>query len=197
MSYHERRLPHWDPEDAALFLTWRLRGSLPHSTEILGLKGGARFAAADRLLNRAATGPHWLAQPEVAACVAQVLRYCADTLHLYDLRAWVMMSNHVHILIDPHTNLSQIAKAIKNYSARKANEILGRTGEPFWLDEYYDHWARTEEESERIVRYIEFNPVSAGLVSRPEDWIWSSASRAGQEACPTLAYPTQEKNCER
>jgi len=51
------------------------------------------------------------------------------------------MVNHAHISIHPEAKLSRITKAIKNYSARQANAILGRTGQPFWQDESYDHWA--------------------------------------------------------
>jgi hypothetical protein len=63
----------------------------------------------------------------------------------------------------------------QNYSARQANAILGRTGLPFWQDESYDRWVRTPEEFARIVRYIERNPATAGLVKSVEDWRWSSA----------------------
>jgi putative transposase len=48
-------------------------------------------------------------------------------------------------------------------------------GEPFWQDESYDHWVRSERERNSIIRYIHFNPVSAGLVAEPEEWPWSSA----------------------
>jgi type I restriction enzyme R subunit/putative DNA methylase len=85
------------------------------------------------------------------------------------------MVNHVHIVMHPEAQLSKITKAIKNYSARRANAILERTGQPFWQDESYDHWVRGPDELEKIVRYIEHNPVAAGLVKQAEDWRWSSA----------------------
>ena len=85
------------------------------------------------------------------------------------------MINHVHILIYPNADLSRITKSIKNYSARQANVILGLTGQPFWQEESYDHWVRGPEEMERIVHYIEENPLSAGFVQRVQDWRWSSA----------------------
>jgi REP-associated tyrosine transposase len=129
----------------------------------------------DRELDSAATGPRWLAEERVAQCVADALQYGSLNLGLYELRAWVLMLNHVHILIDPRAELSRITKSIKNFSARQANVILGRTGQPFWQDESYDHWVRTRDELEKIVRYIEENPVRAGLVTRAEDWRWSSA----------------------
>jgi hypothetical protein len=76
--------------------------------------------------------------------------------------------------------MKKVTRAIKRHSARKANQILGRTGEPFWQDESYDHWIRKDEEMNRIIRYIEWNPVKASLVERIEDWPWSSASRKFQ-----------------
>ena len=55
---HERHLPHWQPEGAALFLTWRLHGSLPKTVEILEHRSpGKAFVAMDRKLDGAASGP--------------------------------------------------------------------------------------------------------------------------------------------
>jgi hypothetical protein len=53
--------------------------------------------------------------------------------------------------------------------------LLGHTGRPFWQDESYDHWARNRHELDRIVGYVEENPVSAGLVGSTELWPFSSA----------------------
>ena len=176
MTYYERHLPHWQPEGAAIFLTWRLHGSIPRSVNALSLVGAEyEFAASDHELDQALTGPRWLQDERVAQCVLNAVRYGERPLGLYELRAWVLMINHVHLLIYPQAKLSRITKAIKNFSARQANAILGRTGEPFWQDESYDHWVRSSEELEKIVRYIEENPMSAGLVERAESWRWSSA----------------------
>jgi REP element-mobilizing transposase RayT len=72
-------------------------------------------------------------------------------------------------------------RSIKSFSARRANEILGRTGEPFWQDEYYDHWVRDPTEFGKIADYIEFNPVAAKLVEQFEDWPWSSAHERSEQ----------------
>ena len=176
LAYYKRHLPHWQPEGAALFITWRLCGSLPRTGEIPPkLSGGKAFAARDRELDSAAAGPRWLLDPRVAQCVVDALRYGQSKLGLFELRAWVLMTNHVHILIYPEAKLSRITKSIKNFSARQANAIFGRTGQPFWQDESYDHWVRGAEELEKVVQYIEGNPVAAGLVERVGDWRWSSA----------------------
>jgi REP element-mobilizing transposase RayT len=129
----------------------------------------------DRHLARAAAGPRWLGDERIAQSTLDVLNYGERQLRLYSLRAWVLMPNHVHLLVYPQTKLSTITKSIKNYSARRANTILGRTGRPFWQDESYDRWVRGPEELEKIVGYIERNPVAAGLVNRIEAWRWSSA----------------------
>ena len=55
---------------------------------------------------------------------------------------------------------------LKGSTARQANLILGRTGEAFWQDESFDHRVRDEVELDRIVRYVEHNPASAGLWQR-------------------------------
>jgi REP element-mobilizing transposase RayT len=119
---------------------------------------------------------------------------------LYRLAAFVVMSNHVHVLLEPIAPVARITQWIKGTTAREANQLLGRVGGPFWQHESYDHWVRNEKEFQQIVRYIELNPVAAGLVDRIENWPWSSAcaanageAGAGQaEACPTGApIPTR------
>jgi putative DNA methylase len=70
--------------------------------------------------------------------------------------------------------LASIMHSLKSYTAHKANELLGRSGQ-FWQQESYDHWVRDEDELERIVDYIAWNPVKAKLVSQPHEWYFSSA----------------------
>jgi REP element-mobilizing transposase RayT len=118
-----------------------------------------------------------LRDARAAKLVADAFLYGQTELHLYVLRAWVVMANHVHLLLLPIAALSRITKALKNHTAMKANALLGRTGSPFWQRESFDHWIRNDDEYWRVVRYIENNPVKAGLVDRPEDWRWSSAYR--------------------
>jgi REP element-mobilizing transposase RayT len=179
MSYYKRHLPHLLPERAALFITWRLSGSLPHAVlpRLKGTSAGQAFRAFDRALDKTMTGPQWLKDPRIAQCIVNALRFGEDQLALYQLISYVVMSNHVHLLIRPRVPLNRIMKTIKGYTAHEANRILDRTGCAFWQDESYDHWVRDETEFYRIVRYIERNPVSAGLVENAEDWPWSSAAK--------------------
>src|SRR5688500_14844707 len=105
--YHERRAPHWQPEGAALFITWRLCGSLPRGMTFreADLSAGTNFTAVDKILARAAVGPPWLEEERVAEIVLETLQYGQQPLHLYELHAWVIMPNHIHILIDPNADL--------------------------------------------------------------------------------------------
>lgn len=64
--------------------------------------------------------------------------------------------------------------SLKSYTAKAANTLLGLHGS-FWQSESYDHWVRDEEELERIVLYINHNPVKAGLADRPHLWPFGSA----------------------
>jgi len=179
MSFYRRRLPHWHPEGVWIFLTWRLHDSLPRHEDLnpmaQNVTEGQRFVALDRRMDLAPTGPVWLKDARVAACVVEAL-FKAERWKMYDLHSWVIMSNHVHVLLNPLKPIWKITRAVKNVSARDANHVLGRTGNSFWQDESYDHWVRDSQEFNRIVRYIEANPVRAGLVSSVEEWPWSSAN---------------------
>jgi len=178
MSYYERTLPHWHPEGRDLFLTWRLSGSLPAEV-MAGLRArktepmGKRFREYDLELDRSSFGPLWLKEPRVASLVvSEIERVAANGLcRVY---AWVVMPNHVHLLIEPKVPMRLITKAIKGPSARHANLLLGRTGQHFWQDECFDHWIRNRAEFEKVKSYIEENPVRAGLVADCRRWPWSS-----------------------
>jgi REP element-mobilizing transposase RayT len=127
-------------------------------------------------LDRASTGPTWLKNPLVADAVAKVLLAGDITWSLYKLHAWVIMPNHVHMLISPHRPIAEVTRSVKSASSREANAILKQRGQSFWQPESFDHWIRTEEEFGNIADYIEGNPVKAGLATGPAAYRWSSAA---------------------
>jgi REP element-mobilizing transposase RayT len=131
----------------------------------------------DSLLDRARSGPLYLRRPEVAELMVSALLYGQDCMKYYELHAWVVMANHVHLLLTPFVEMTKITHSLKRFTAREANRILGLTG-PFWQEESYDRLVRNAGEFDRIVRYIECNPVKAGLVLAPADFPWSSAARS-------------------
>jgi len=159
-------------------VTWRLKGSLPAHLQKIASRTlpGKRFVELDRALDQADAGPLWLRDPRVAESVIAGLAE-ARSREILALHAYVLMADHVHVLFTRLAPLSHITAWIKGSTARQANLILGCSGAPFWQNESFDHWVRNPGEWQKIHEYIERNPVTAGLVSRPEDWQWSSASR--------------------
>jgi putative transposase len=171
-----RRLPHLYPEGKALFVTWHLHGSVPASRFPYGgaMSSGRAFVWIDQYLDKLQYGPLYLRQPEIARLMVTSIYKGVELAH-YDLHAYAVMANHVHLLIEPRIMPSRLLKSLKGATAREANRILGRTGEPFWQKESYDHWVRNPTELGRIRTYIENNPVKAGLVAIAEEYPWSSA----------------------
>ncbi|HEV8147725.1 MAG TPA: transposase [Bryobacteraceae bacterium] len=178
MGYYERRLPHCHIIGEPLFVTFRLHGSLPTSRVFppSNMNDGETFAAMDRLLDHTRTGPMFLAQPEIAQVIVDALHDGERRFNRYQLHSYVVMANHVHILTTPTQPATQWLGALKGFTAHRANYLLGRGGS-FWQDESYDHLVRDSVEFDRIRRYIENNPVRAGLVPTPEAYPWSSAFR--------------------
>jgi REP element-mobilizing transposase RayT len=177
MRFYERRLPHWDIVGQPLFVTFRLHDSLPANRVFppSHLTSGKAFVTMDRLLDQAGTGPKHLAVPEIAALVVTSLQDGERRFQRYQLHSFVVMPNHVHLLVTPSVEASLWLRTLKGFTAHEANKLLGATGNPFWQGESYDHLVRSQEEFARIKRYIENNPMRAGLVSDPADFRWSSA----------------------
>ncbi len=132
----------------------------------------------DRLLDTATAGPLYLRRPEIATLVVNALRKGEAELRRYQVHAYVVMPNHIHALITPHVAARRWLGPLKGFTAHEANRILGTTGNRFWQDESYDHVVR-DGEFDRIRRYIECNPVKAGLSATPEAFPWSSAAERG------------------
>jgi len=146
---------------------------------------GSAFFWMDRYLDSARCGPVYLAQEPIARIVAVSLRR-GVLLGQYELGAYAIMTNHVHVLLLPKVSPSRLLQSLKGATARQANLLLGRTGETFWQAESYDHWVRDESEWDRIAAYIEDNPVKAGLVQCAEDYRWSSAGKLDRSAETSL-----------
>jgi putative transposase len=120
-----------------LFVTWSLYGALPPAyPPAHKLSAGQAFVWMDRYMDRMRSGPTFLVREEIAGLVVDCLFRGAE-LAQYELGAFAVMSNHVHVLLLPLTPVSQLLNSIKGITARKANRLLGRTGKPFWQRESY------------------------------------------------------------
>ncbi len=185
-----------------MFVTFRLAGSLPRAVlaalqekrdqeeRALSHIGDTQerqkqaylderraFGLWDAAVDFSEYGPHWLADPRVATVVVQALHYRHG--RVYDLLAFCIMPNHVHLVCTPlqrqdgtYYALHRILQSLKRHTARQANKVLGRQG-TFWQAESYDHVVRDANELGRIVQYIVNNPVKAGLTSDWETWPWT------------------------
>jgi len=83
---------------------------------------------------------------------------------------YVVMPEHVHLLVsEPKRGV--LATAVQ---AIKLSVTLKRKERPFWQPRYYDFNVFTDQKRIEKLRYIHRNPVTRGLVRKPEEWAWSS-----------------------
>ncbi|NBC64577.1 MAG: hypothetical protein GVY07_02785 [Bacteroidetes bacterium] len=200
--YYKRKLPHWQIQGAEYFITFRLSGSLPIQVvkELQSLRREHQetitkesvnsnrfhknfesklFKKYEDLLDNCCSGPKWLQVPKIAQIIEESIHYRDD--HKYDLYAYCIMSNHVHIVFKHIENhqikssskslppITRILKNLKSYTAIQANRFLKREG-AFWHEESYDRLIRNNSELENIIKYTLNNPVKANLVEDWEDW---------------------------
>ena len=175
-------LPHFDVYEAIQFVTFRLADSMPQ--DVLkkwradleaGSINDADFRKTIEKFLDSGYGSCSLRDVRIANVLRQTLiKWDGDR---YELIAWVIMPNHVHILIRliGDNRLSDVMHSIKSYTAHQANKLLGRTGR-FWSVESFDRYIRNADHFRNTIKYIEENPVKARLCEAPEDWEFSSAS---------------------
>ncbi len=146
--------------------------------------GGARFItfSCERRLAL-------LQNPKIRDVFARSLSEARDR-HRFEMFAWVVMPEHVHLLVRPREDerldrallglkLSVAQRVIRRWRELDAPilaEITRANGLPrFWQKGGgFDRNVRDAAEFSRHVRYIHRNPVERGLVSEPADWSWSS-----------------------
>ena len=202
-------LPHWTTHGAAYAVTFRLADSLPSHVlhtwrqEREGIVRQAQeqdrplTAQEERELHRlhsmrietfldSGQGACHLAKAEIASLVHESLQHFDG--RRYDLIAWCIMPNHVHVIVRPFDgyDLAGILHSWKSFTGKQANRLLGATG-AFWQDEYYDHLIRDEQDFRGQLNYVLDNSDRAGL----QDWPWCgtagslSQPERGQDALGT------------
>jgi len=194
-GWHERGyLSHRDEPGLTQFVTFHLTDSFPrslrseweHFAEIEN--GREQRKLIDVYLDKGRGECH-LRRPEIAKLVEDNFRQfsgedCGSQSRApgvpsaparYELRAWVVMPNHVHILFKVGAvSMAEIVGAWKKHTGRLANKLLGKRG-AFWAEDYFDTYMRDAEHEQKTVRYIESNPTKAKLVLDPKEWPWSSS----------------------
>jgi REP element-mobilizing transposase RayT len=175
---HSRgRLPHWQVDNAAYFITFRLRDSLPRAVarelflerqrmirDCATATERARLDAAfaHRLDRELDAGKGSCLLTSHAQTIAESLRHF-DRVR-YELHAWCVMPNHVHVLIyvSRGADIPGILHSWKSFTAHRMNEGV------VWQREYFDRVIRSPQEFSDTRAYIRSNPAKAGL----KDWPW-------------------------
>ncbi|NQT65142.1 MAG: transposase [FCB group bacterium] len=154
-EFYRRSLPHFQPEDGIIFVTYRLHFQLPEELkkrieEIKRTKSGNSFNVIDDYLDLCKEGSKFLSNPEIATMIIENLLKMNDKQ--YKLFCFCIMPNHVHVLLKPKFkfgktpySLAEIFRSHKGVTARQANLILNRSGS-FWQAENYDHYIRDDKE---------------------------------------------------
>jgi len=169
-------LPHFDGSDVVQFITYRLADSLS-SLYIRQLKSRLNSGHISEIEYHRdiekyldmGQGEKYLEREDVAVVIEEnLLRFDREK---YQLLHWVIMPNHVHLLLRPIKGhfLSSIIHSMKSFTANRANNILGSTGR-FWSVDYFDRYIRSEAHYNNVVTYIHDNPVKAGLCESNADW---------------------------
>ncbi len=186
--YSRGYLPHLDVPQTLQSITYRLADSLPQeklkhlNDELAHLENDQREIERRTRIEQwldSGMGCCVLSHPAVALYVQNAFLHFHE--ERYQLHAWCIMPNHVHVLIEPLTNLATIVQGWKSFTARWVLEKQGKFAlkipapNQVWMREYWDRYIRDEEHYRRAVDYIHHNPVKAGLCRTPEDWPWSSA----------------------
>lgn len=179
LGWHQRGyLPHHDLPGVTQLVTMRLCDAMPVARRgeweaLLMIENDReRRGALESYLDRG-LGSCWLRQHAIARLVEESLRFWHGAR--YRLEAWTVMPNHVHVLVEIwQTPLFKLVMSWKRQTARKANQVLRREGS-FWQREYWDTIMRDQKQLVRARRYVEQNPVKAGLVREASEWLWTSA----------------------
>jgi acetyl-CoA synthetase len=209
-GWHTRGyLPHFDGE-ITQFITFRLADSLPQPVlsklklelEHEKLQDVSREyrKRVEEYLDQG-IGECLLRDPRIAEIVSEtILNEHGRSCTAY---SWVIMPNHAHILLRPLDGHSvpEIMKRIKGVSARRINELLGRS-DSVWQPDYFDRYIRDVDHFNKTVRYIHNNPVKAGLCSTPDEWKYSSVSRnadtfVNTDAASASAPPMTQEEAEK
>jgi putative transposase len=116
----------------------------------------------------------------------------AKAIHKFLLFGYVVMPNHVHVLLAVITgSLSDIMHAWKRSSAGSIQKTRGKRG-PLWQARYFDFICRRTRDVGNKLEYIHQNPVVAGLVSHADDWRWSSAGFYSKTRTPAIVPDTMD-----
>jgi putative transposase len=193
-GFWQGRLPHWEVEDGRYFVTIHLAGAIPKSaaeqirimSKELTRKSSVAAADSDLMLTRTIFREmeKWLdssqdnlllSETEIANMVLEAIQHRAETQQ-WIVHQFVIMPNHAHLFLSVvNGTLKETIDGFKRWTGHQAAKIALLSGDRFWQDEWFDHWSRSDEQDDRIIRYIRGNPVKAGLVKDTANWKYVGA----------------------
>ena len=156
------------------------------NANIFLMRNGGRTTQTNRRLDRCRPWCRWFQYADLKTMAEESLLYWHN--HRYDIIAWAIMPNHIHVLLRPHEShsLSRTVASWKQFMSSRIRSWTKQEGvachTPMWHREYWDRYIRDEEHWWSVIKYIHHNPVKAGLSSRAEDWLWSSARWWNQDS---------------
>ncbi len=110
---------------------------------------------------------------DVAQDMVDTLNYYQDRGD-YTLHAFVVMPDHLHLLITPHhKTISDVLRNIKSWAAKSMRDRTGVAG-TVWQASFHDTVIRNEDHFKKAADYIHWNPVQAGLARKPGEYPTSS-----------------------
>ncbi len=204
-EWHRGNLPHRNKQGLIQSVTFRLADSLPQEvlkkieTEIKHLSEEKRDVEKRKKYE------YWL--DKGLGCCALANREMAQVVQeaffhhngdKYDLLAWSIMPNHVHVLIKVKSDLSKIIQSWKSFTGKwalknnkKFNLGIEAGAKEFWMPEYWDRFIRDEEHFNNAVRYILKNPEKANLPKEHIAYLFRGLMLEHQAA--QKLHPTQIK----
>jgi REP element-mobilizing transposase RayT len=179
----ERNLPHWSQPHTTYFVTFRLADSIPverinrikSDRKIWLMQYSEPYSDEDWLeynklfsytiqnILDSGVGACILREKAISDIVKDALLYFDGKR--YGLGEWVIMPNHVHVIVTPLHNFSikEITHSWKSFTAHKINKLLNRNG-ILWQHESYDHIIRNSRQLRFISKYIIENPIKGNCI---------------------------------
>ena len=202
---HTRNLPHWAANSTIIFITYRLADSMPAGKlrqwqgerdewlrlhpepwdEVTASEYYDTFPVKLDAWLDAGYGSCILFREDCRRIVVENLLHFNGTR--YRLHAFVVMPNHVHVLVEiaNRDDLPKIVHGWKSYTANRMNEATGGSG-GVWQREYYDRLIRNEEHYVRTVEYIRKNARVADGLSRTGCQPVQSPTNGQAARCTTM-----------
>ncbi len=123
----------------------------------------------------------YLARPDDKRVITDALDFYRR-LGRFKVFAFVVMANHVHLIIQPAPGVS-LGDIVRNFKAWTSRHNSSKPpGEPLWERRYDDNRIKTAEELRAVIEYVHHNPVRAGIARSPREYAWSSVHNYSDQA---------------